>query len=228
MADNTSPEEKLFKVIQELKSAPPNRDVTARSPVRAHPAALKARFDPALFYKGMIAKAGLAIPAFRFHEIELKTVNSVLIAILGVIVIFTAYQTISNRPDVDRVIRALSSIHAAAPGAAAGMEVFKPAAFYVEEVRKRDIFAPVTRQSFAAISTGAKTTAARLREMAKDIKLKGIAWGKSPKAIIKDEKEGSVYFLEQGQTIGSTGIEIKEILQHKIVISRDGEEMELS
>ena len=63
--------------------------------------------------------------------------------------------------------------------------------------------------------------------MSKDLKLVGISWGQSPKAMIRSKKEQNTYFLRQEQIIGITGIEVKTIFKDKVIISYQGEEKEL-
>jgi len=45
--------------------------------------------------------------------------------------------------------------------------------------------------------------------------------------MVKNEKEDKMYFLGEGQAIGSTGVKVKAILKDKIVISYESAEMEL-
>ena len=46
--------------------------------------------------------------------------------------------------------------------------------------------------------------------------------------MLQIEKDGKVYFLKEGQMIGTTGIEVKSIMKNKVMLGYGDEEMELN
>jgi type II secretory pathway component PulC len=230
--EKVSPEERLFKVIQEGKKSPSGIEVSKKKKIKIDLRGIKQFFTnlkprPVAKEKPKEAGAPLALP-IKLQEIDPKAINKVLIVILSLLTVLVIHSAINKRPNIAKITDAVSKIKFQALKKKA-IESFKPVALYLEEVRKRDIFRPVpqAQQKVAIIAPKAKKAQAKLKEMAKDLKLVGISWGKSPKAMIRSQKEQNTYFLRQGQMIGTTGIEVKTIFKDKVIISYQGEEMEL-
>ena len=164
--------------------------------------------------------------SISLSEIEPNTVNTLLAIILLTLVVLITYVAIKERPRVSTITGRLSAI-SAEPVKKEMIEEFKPINSYLAEVDKRDVFQPVSLTKQAVEATPQKAAMDKLREIAVDFKLQGISWGQSPKVMIKSEKEGRMYFLGEGQAIGSTGVKIKIIHKSKVVIGYENAEIEL-
>ena len=240
MADNVSPEERLFKVIQKGKDTSlGDKGFSEKEKVRIGPRGIKQLFGGLNSVgKGFFARAksgtgseeqvaamSSALP-MRLNEMSPRAINGVLLIMLSVLTVAAIHYGINKRPTVAKISDAISKVHFQVPKREP-IEAFKPVDFYLKEVEKRDIFRPVVKAQKSAAIPESKQALEELKEAAKDLKLKGISWGATPKVMIKSEKENRMHFLREGQIIGATGIEVKAILKGKVLISYRGEEMEL-
>jgi len=229
MTDKISPEEKLFKVIREGKK-------DGAKP-QSGPRGIKKFFADLSFGKKMFTakprRARMAISgapgafSITLSDIKPKTVNTMLAIILAGLAALVIYVAISERPRVATIAGRISRVPAG-PVKTEAIEAFKPMGSYLAEVEKRDIFQPVSAAKPAVQEPDPQKVAMdKLREIVADFKLQGISWGQSPKAMIKSEKEDRMYFLGDGQAIGSTGVKIKAVHKNKVAISYENAEMEL-
>ncbi|MCX5677839.1 MAG: hypothetical protein NTY76_01895 [Candidatus Omnitrophica bacterium] len=230
MAENISPEERLFKVIQQGKNSAPEEGKPGGKKFGEWLRGLK-RFISAVGAPPSGEKKGFnwktIIPAnLKLPELEPGVINKVLAAALIIVAILVIYALTSKRQDTTMITDAVSKIQIASVGGNEKIEPLKKADFYLAEIRKRDIFHPIPKEAVTETKQGAS---GKLKKAAESLKLQGISWGPAPKAMIlwQNDKEGNMYFLTKGQTIGSTGIKIKEIRKDKVVIGNDEEEMDL-
>jgi len=221
--NNISPEERLFKVIQETKK--PN----AQSPVRRDrlPLNLKGlkqvlgnfilKFRPGTQIKEPMARASFALP-IKLYDIDFKKVIRVLWVILASLILLTAYYAL-KKPNLSRVTSAVFEGGYQARGAKP-IEAFKPLAFYAEQARKRDIFHPVTSAIKGIAGSG-------LQALTKDLCLAGIYQpiGKPSEVMIEDKAAKKTYFLKEGDEI--KGMKVKAILKDRVILQYGEEEMEL-
>jgi hypothetical protein len=232
MAENISPEERLFKVIQQGKDPDPGEKGPGdgkfggwlrglkrliSSIGSAHPERKKG------FDWNSVIPAGLKLP-----ELEPGAINKILAIVLVIVLALTAYLSSIKRRDTMKITDAVSKIQIASAAGKEKMEPLKKVDFYIDEIRKRDIFRPAPKE--AEVETKqAVTVSDSLKKEAESLKLQGIAWGPAPKAMIlwQKDKESNMYFLMKGQAIGATGIRVKEIYKDKVVIGDDKEEVEL-
>jgi len=231
MAENASPEEKLFKIIQQEKGASPGG---AEKPAPKKDAdgmwidGLKRAF---LSWEEKIIAGirGLGIkaaPPFsgRLPEIDLKTVNIALSIALVFIILFAAYYAAAKYPNISKVISAAVKAQSSLPPINRKVEELQPLTYYTEDARQRDIFNAVLKTVSAVSETifldGSKDAAG-------DLKLQGIAWTETPKVMIHSEKENKLYILKQGQAIGTTGIRVKTIMRNKVVLTAGDKDFEL-
>lgn len=102
----------------------------------------------------------------------------------------------------------------------------KNVSYYLEAVRARDIFNPLTKATEPRSGDEQnRGVDLKIAEAAKDLKLRGISWSNDPDVIIEDTKLSKTYFLKKGETI--CGIKIEAIFKDKILLSYKGEELEL-
>ncbi|MFH0764503.1 MAG: hypothetical protein V1927_05815 [Candidatus Omnitrophota bacterium] len=220
--ENISPEERLFRVIQGQK-APHPAEIEFKKKRAIEPRSIRQFFES---LKPKILAKIAASP--DIYHIDIKAVNNCLAGILVFFTVTVIYYTIAKKPDIAKVTKALSDIQIQETGKKPQIEALKPISDYLAQIKKRGILAAPSKAEKPPPLAKGKEPASKLNDLAKDLKLKGIAWGKSPKAIVSNEKENRTYFLGEAQVIGSTGIEIKVILKHKVIISYGNEEMELT
>lgn len=222
-----SPEQRLFEVIQKAKK-PGRPQATPLKALKSGAFSLKKLFGglkfPALHNWGGAKLAPLA--HFKLQEISLQAVNKTLGIILACAVSFTVYYAVVSKLHYLKMEKSLlgTKFHPAKHKSL--IETLKPIGTYLAQVAKRDIFKPAPKGpvSSAAVEEG---TSVRLKEAAQDLKLEGISWGQDSKAMIMNTKENKMYFLSEGQPIGASGLEVKEIQRDKVVIGNDTEEIDL-
>ncbi|MDD4939661.1 MAG: hypothetical protein PHE18_05205 [Candidatus Omnitrophica bacterium] len=93
--------------------------------------------------------------------------------------------------------------------------------YYLEKARERDIF----KMGKIAVPFSGTLPSARILEATKDLKLVGIAWSNNPDAMIEDAAAKKTFFIKRGEMIG--GIKVQAIFKDKVVLSYEGEEVEL-
>ena len=113
---------------------------------------------------------------------------------------------------------------AGAPEAAAGEPVRQPYSYYQEEIRGKDLFAPLYKEE-QDISGGAAEAA--FEDVSSGLSLLGVVSGASPQAIIQDNKSNKTYFLSKGDSLGE--IKLKDILEAegKVILLYKGKEFSL-
>ena len=101
----------------------------------------------------------------------------------------------------------------------------RPYSYYSREIEKRDIFRPYRelKPEFPSALPGPKRVT--LRERVANLSLRGIVLDEEPQAIIVDNKEKKTYFLNKGQFIRE--IKIEDILKGKVILSYQGERLDL-
>jgi len=219
--ENISPEERLFKIIQENKNSPPKE-----KSVEAGKTGIPAFFESVRhFFAGIrrqrvdenhAAPAILGRLSARLQSLDPKAINKVLIVVLAVLVILVVYYSADKRYNVTKITGAVLKAPAQIPRAKP-IEEFKPPEFYMDEVRKRDIF-----HEFKIEQKPVKST---LAELAKDLSLTGIYQGAYPEAMIEDKTAKRTYFLKVDDDI--KGIKIKSILKDKVILQYGEEELEI-
>jgi len=230
MAENISPEERLFKVIQQEKKAPSEKGKPGDKRPGGWLSRIKRLMPPASVAQPAQKKGfdwKKIVPAhMKLPELEPGVINRALAGILAVIVMLVIYASVSKRQDTTRISDAVSRMQTASAGGKERIEPFKEISYYLGGIRKRDIFRPTPKEAPVEVKQAVSDS---LTKTAGDLKLQGIAWGNVPKAMIlmQGDKEGRVYFLTKGQTIGSTGVKVKEIYRNKVMIGDDKEDMEL-
>ncbi|MCX5667071.1 MAG: hypothetical protein NTY34_02010 [Candidatus Omnitrophica bacterium] len=220
MAESISPEERLFRVIQEQKNSP--------LPKRAGKKARLGLREFKLFFTNLIPgkavtahPAGLLkfpTPALNISDINLRTVNKALAAIVAVLAILVFYNWAFGGRSVSEIVDSFSKIKYQAIQRK-GVESLKPLNAYTEQVRRRDIFKPAPSRQ------GAAAAGSTLQALIKDLSLVGIYQGKEPEAMVEDKPAKKVYYLNKGGQI--KGMTVKDILKDRIILQYGNDEAEL-
>jgi len=231
--EKISPEERLFKVIQERKksddpASPPGR---FEIPVRQD----KPLFNPFKKWKQLLvhfirkfkpvspgkepAAAEPAVLPMALQSLDLKLVTKVLMGVLAFLILWTALE-IFQRPGLLKVTGGVLE-EGYQIGSTKPVDIFKPLAFYVQQAKSRDLFQPVVSakrgKSGGPVASG----------ITKDLALAGIYQGEGQnfEAIIEDKSIQKTYFLKIGDQIN--GMTIKAILKDRVILQYGKEEMEL-
>lgn len=103
----------------------------------------------------------------------------------------------------------------------------KALSFYLGEVRARDIFKMGAIKVPETDESKKKAASSRLLEAVSNLKLVGISWSNDPDVMIEDTKVQRTYFLKKGQIIDSVNLKLEAVFKDKVILSSDGEEVEL-
>lgn len=222
MSETISPEERLFKVIQQGKLAAGRESGAGGEKNRGWIERFK-RFIASWTAGKTGADGKEIVPArIKWPELEPESINKVLAAILAIVLGFIIYTVSGKQKDVAVIMNAVSRIKAS-PEEGKKITTLKELSFYLNEIRKRDIF-----HANAAPSAGesGQKKSETFTKAVENMKLQGISWGGVPKAMIlwKDGKESKMYFLVEGQAIGTTGYKVIEISRTSVKVSDGNEE----
>ncbi len=218
MNESVSPEEKLFKIIQQEKTSPSKPKVRALARWRE-------KLVP--WVKGLVRKTGFSFPG-KINEIRLRTVNIILAILLAIIVISGAYYTIARYPTMAKILSAVARENGFFPEAKEETEELHPLSYYADDARQRDIFNGVQASAGQGVESVTPVAASSKGSGASGLKLQGIAWSDVPKALIQSgDKDGKLYILKQGQMVGATGYSVKTILRNKVILTAGGKDIEL-
>ena len=223
MAEKVSPEEKLFNIIKEGKDSGSGGGVSKQKNSPAMFLGLKNFFGSLKLRLGAHKSQVAAQGSFPFHDIDPKAVNKVLVVVTVITGIIFIIYIGGRRTDISKIE---ASIPKTRPAGKSSIEPFKPLETYISAVKQRDIFKPVPKE-VPKTETGSQISQTILKEAARSLKIVGISWGENPKVLIREDKAKETYFVQKGQTIGTTGIEVKDIAKNKVTIGYQGEEMEL-
>ncbi len=110
------------------------------------------------------------------------------------------------------------------------LPVFQGIQEYAGIVARRNIFQPFERKVVPVEGKTAEEELgiSRVSEQIKDFKLVGISWLDSPEsasALVENTISGVTYFLRQGERVNE--VTIQEIYAESIIVSYQGEEMEM-
>ncbi|MFC1667328.1 hypothetical protein ACFL0P_05670 [Candidatus Omnitrophota bacterium] len=102
--------------------------------------------------------------------------------------------------------------------------------YYLEKVRQRNIFVigarRVARTDISEPGLAkSKPPSATIIEAVQHLRLAGISWSSDPDAMIEDTNASRTFFVKRGEMIGEA--KVQAIFKDKIVLSYDGEEIEL-
>ncbi|MDO8525932.1 MAG: hypothetical protein Q7S07_05555 [Candidatus Omnitrophota bacterium] len=229
MAETISPEEKLFKIIQQEKRASPEGGGLAQKKgafewiEKSGRLILLWKEKWISLTKDLFKKAGIVLPG-KLREPELKNVNIALSAALFFLALFVIYYAVTKYPNTAKIVSATAVLQSSLPGAAKDIESLHQASYYTEDAKRRDIFTAARNPVAAAPEAAAKV---QDKSSAGDLKLQGISWNDTPKVMIQSQKDNKFYILKEGQQIGMTGVKVKTILRNKVILNSGDADFEL-
>jgi len=98
----------------------------------------------------------------------------------------------------------------------------KAVSYYLEKIRARDIFKMGSKKKE---EEEIKAPSSKIIGATQNLKLVGISWSNDPDAMIEDTKALKTFFVKRGQTIGE--VKVQAIFKDRVVLSYEGEELEL-
>ena len=101
------------------------------------------------------------------------------------------------------------------------VSALKVASYYLEKIRARDIFKIGSKKKEEEI----KVPSSKIIDATQNLKLVGISWSGDPDAMIEDTKALRTFFVKRGQMIGE--VKVQAIFKDRVVLSYEGEELEL-
>lgn len=222
MPDNISPEERLFNIIQENKKSSIGGEATKNNKRKVGLRGAKRFFANIASLRhglnehgsgGQLTAGSLLV---KLQSVDPKPLNRALAIVSVALAILVIYSAANNkRPDISQAARFVSDIM---PVEVNLPEVFKPAEFYLQDVKQRDIFKAVPKDVTGVIAESS------LHELAKDLSLAGIYMGEYPEIMIEDKAAKKTYFLKQGDKI--KGIVVKNILKDRVILQYGDETIE--
>lgn len=161
------------------------------------------------------------------HQADIKAINRVLtLCIFALFLYFVSsvyfsFVDFKKMLDIDLDVKKVTALERAGD-----ISLLKVASFYLEQVRQRNIF----EMGKAKVIEGEeKTVIKRPSDESFDesqyLRLVGISWSDDPDVMIEDTNALRTYFVKRGESIGE--FKVEAIFKDKVVLSRDGEEIEL-
>lgn len=168
-----------------------------------------------------------SISKIKNQPFDVKLLNKFLcfviifLAVYSFVFIFSAFKE----------IKGISSFLTLTPGATHSVKVPEAvslknsASYYINKARDRNIFEMKQVAKAASTQPAVKRSSSKIVEATKHLRLVGISWSKDPDAMIEDTKAMRTYFVKRGQKIGD--IKVESILKDRVILSYEGETIEL-
>ncbi|MDD5431550.1 MAG: hypothetical protein PHO70_00965 [Candidatus Omnitrophica bacterium] len=209
--DNSTPEEKLLKIIENPQSTEKNMEVP---PERA-----KKQFNLKDFVAGLKTLQGNKNLS---QFINLRTANKIIIVFCGILTIFFILDFIKLGANSKK---RLEQVKAEAAIYETKDDMLKKQEANITDTialaKKHNIF---TYTPSAPVGTPPKI-APEMGEIVSSLKLVGILWSDKPQAMIEDSKDQKTYLLSTGDQLKQ--LFIKKILKEKVILGKDQLEWEL-
>jgi len=204
-----TPEEKLLRIIEAPREAAKEMKFRLKVP------------DLKFSLKSFQAKYADQIR----KSVTLKTANSALVFFAGLVTFFLIVDFWLGLPRVAAVQR----LEQAAKKMSVGDIVLNrldPLQVYIQEVASRNVFSlPQAPPRTASESGGRTSLNSEIESFIQNLKVTGIMWSETPQAIVEDTKAGRTYLLNRGSKIND--LRVKQILKDRVILSYDGQDIEL-
>jgi hypothetical protein len=171
-------------------------------------------------------------------EFNLRLLNRVLVGVLILVVIGIVIEMNDTRT-IPTDLKNQPEILSTSPGNQGEGELklasIGPLPDYLNEVTKRNIFAPMPTPALKPqkpvlkpnrpVKPPAPNPLQILQEKVKTLRLVGISWGKDPVAMIEDKTSQQTSFLKVGDSVN--GVKVKAILRDRAILSHGDVEYDL-
>jgi hypothetical protein len=154
------------------------------------------------------------------NQLNLKLLNALLLSCCAALAVRFAYIVNGACKKMNAIDFRLTS----EPGTDLREKVvLKKLEYYLEKVKKRDIFRMgVAARPENVIEAGPSSKAL---EATQNLRLVGISWSDDPDAMVEDVKAQKTFFVKKGQAIGE--IKVENITKDKLFLRVDREVVEL-
>ena len=221
MDDRPSPEKDLLKLIEETKEGKEDIISQARTKREVRSlfswSALKGRWS--FFKEGFSGRRRTKEPGE-----DLKSFNNLLGAGVLFILILSGvrYYFSTKGLNMHFIEKPISPLKVGKIDITSA----KPLDFYLEEIRKRDIFSMGEAPKIVSLSKKKEILPpSEAEKIYKRYKLVGVSWSDDPDVMIEDTKANKTYFLKRGGRMGE--VEVKDIFEDKVILEYKGQEIEL-
>lgn len=216
-----SPEKQLLNLIEEPKGRSSVKAVAMKRRGLSFLSfgALKGRFT---FFKDKLRRD---IKEGKPAQLDIKALNGLLrflVLILAVYLIISISLSVLNGNKKLEVETKKAGERQMSKGQATSF--MRAASYYLEKTRERDIF-KMGRRRLPLEEAAAKGPSQRILDATQNLKLVGISWSDDPDIMIEDTKLQRTYFLKKSQSIDK--VKIEAVFKDKVVLSFEGEEIEL-
>lgn len=223
MADTISPEERLFKVIQQGKqTAGQDRGASGKKTGGVFEKFKHFITAQIAGKTGAVSRESL-LARIQWPELEPGIINKVLAVVLVVVLVSVAFGVLGKRKDVAVITEAVARTKALPEEGKKKIDPLKTLSFYLNEIRKRDIF---RMNAETPVVESVQVKSESLAKTAETMKLQGISRGDVPKAMIlwQNGKDSKMYFLVEGQAIGTSGLKVIKISRNTVTVGDGIEE----
>lgn len=154
-------------------------------------------------------------------EPNLKVINKVLVGVSIILIVYLITDFTFIRPDIKQFYKG-ASVTRERRLKESTVEEVRPFLYYLEMVRRRNIFLPVALKTVESSQVEAKNILATLIG---ELRLVGISWGEEPQAMIEEKNTKKTYFLKTGDTVNK--LKIETIYKDRVILTYDGQKTEL-
>jgi len=216
-----TPEKELLNLIEGSK----NNDTGQASKI-----ALKRKVNSFLSFGAAIGRLSFfkdylkgAVKGKRFY-LDIKATNRILAFCIVTLIAFFIANFVGSLMNSKKLLNLEFNVASAQPPLNfPDVSALKPASYYLENAKTRNIFSLVAE-------TGSKeneiqAARAKIAELLQNLKLVGISWSDDPDIIIEDTKKKQAFFLKKGQNINE--FTIKDVYKDRVVLSYGQENVEL-
>ena len=163
-------------------------------------------------------------------QLDIKFVNKVLVFTVVTLTCYSIFSFfVSMAHFKKKMSHVLSQIKEGQSASnPAELTRLKVASYYLEKARSRDIFKmgrKIEQSEVKEITPADVPSPPKINEATQYLRLVGISWSNDPDAIIEDTKAYRTFFVKRGQMID--GVRVQAILKDRVVLSYEGEEIEL-
>ncbi len=163
-----------------------------------------------------------------FADVNLRAVNRLLLIVALILAAIVAYRIYSLSPSLPPPPSAPQT-RAAVP-THSGQD-FADVSAYVEQVGRQNIFQLRTFGEPATVDqpedSDRRRLQARLRELKQSLSIVGVSWREPEMVMLYDQRTNNTYFVQESQTIGETGAEVRNISRGEVTIGIEDEEIML-
>ena len=174
------------------------------------------------FFRGVFRKRSAEA---SIYQLDIRILNRALFLSIVALAAYFIWSFSMSMMDLEKMPGLqFETGEATAPLSSASTSVLKKSvSYYLDNVSRRNIFEMQARRS--TINVVKKEPSSKIARETEQLKLVGISWSADPVAMIEDGRSLKTFFVKRGQMVGN--VKIEAIFKDKVVLSYEGEEIEL-